>query len=136
MVTHPYRKRYCAATLLSHVKHPIEFVREMLLRGEHDGAGDGNSGGDGDPAGGSGGAQGHCCLSGDGAEKLAREWGLEMVKPKYFWTRKRWEQHRRGLGKPTGKAVDVSCFSLCERLEAGTRLTSLKRTASSAVPVI
>ena len=108
MVTHPYRKRYCAAALLSHVKHPIKFVREMLVRGEHDGSGGGNSGGDGDPAGGSGGAQGHCCLSGDGAEDLARQWGLEMVEPKYFWTRKRWEQHRKGLGKTTNTRANVS----------------------------
>ena len=101
MVTHPYRKRYCATTLLTRVKNPIKLAREMLVRGEHDGSGDGNSGDDGDPAGGAGGAQGHCCLSGEGAEKLAEAWGLEMVDPKYFWTRKRWEQHRRGLGKRT-----------------------------------
>ena len=115
MVTHPYRKRYCAVVLLSHVKHPIKFVREMLIRGEHDGSSDDDSGGEGDPAGGSSGAQGHSCLSGDGAEKLAKEWGLEMVEPKYFWTRKRWEQHRKGLGKPTKKKVNVGTSTLCRR---------------------
>lgn len=30
---------------------------------------------------------------------LGEEWGLEMVEEKYFWTRKRWEQHKKGLGK-------------------------------------
>ena len=99
MTTHPYRKRYTALTLLTHVKNPITLAREMLIRGEHDGTGGHNGGGDGDPAGGAGGAQGHCCLSGPGAEKLAKEWGLDMVDSKYFWTRKRWEQHRKGLGK-------------------------------------
>ena len=101
MVTRSYRKRYCATTLLKCVKNPIKLTREMLVRGEDDGSSDGNSGGDGDTAGGAGGAQGHCCLSGEGAEKLAEAWGIEMVPPRYFWTKKRWDEHRRGLGKQT-----------------------------------
>ncbi|KAL8945513.1 MAG: hypothetical protein Q9222_007940, partial [Ikaeria aurantiellina] len=99
MTTHSYHKRACAATLLTHTKNPILLAKEMLLRGNTDGASAPNNGGSGDPSGGSGGAQGHCVLSGPTAEKLGKEWGLEMVDQKYFWTRKRWEQHRRGLGK-------------------------------------
>lgn len=77
----------------------IRLAREMLVRGNHDLRGPANSGGSSDPSGGAGGAQGHCVLSGATAEKLAREWGLEMREERYFWTRRRWEQHRRGLGK-------------------------------------
>lgn len=99
MTTRGFHKRACAVVLVKHVKNPIKLAREMLVRGETDGAGDGNGGGDGDPAGGSGGAQGHCCLGGETVEKLAKEWGLEMVKESYFWTKKRWDEHRRGLGE-------------------------------------
>ncbi|KAL8763305.1 MAG: hypothetical protein Q9184_000861 [Pyrenodesmia sp. 2 TL-2023] len=100
MITSPhYHKRTCALTLLRHVKNPIRLAREMLIRGNHDLSGPPNSGGDGDPSGPTGGAQGHCVLSGPAAEDLAREWGLEMRPQRYFWTRRRWEQHRRGLGK-------------------------------------
>lgn len=66
------------------------------MRGETDGSGGGN-GGNGDPSGGSGGAQGHCCLGGETAHKLAKDWGLEMVDQSYYWTKKRWDQHKKGL---------------------------------------
>ncbi|KAL8765782.1 MAG: hypothetical protein Q9209_007246 [Squamulea sp. 1 TL-2023] len=98
MTTHPYHKRACAAVLLTHTKNPILLAKEMLIRSETDGSGPPN-GGAGNPSGGTGGAQGHCVLSGETVEKLAKEWGLEMVEEKYFWTRKRWEQHRQGLEK-------------------------------------
>ena len=97
MVTRGYHKRACGVVLLKHVKNPIKLAREMLVRGQTDGSGGDNGGGSGDPAGGSGGAQGHVCLGAETAEKLAKQWGLEMVDEKYYWTRKRWEEHRRGL---------------------------------------
>ncbi|KAL8940188.1 MAG: hypothetical protein Q9216_002939 [Gyalolechia sp. 2 TL-2023] len=102
MTTRGYDKRACACTLISHIKNPIRFAREMLLHGNTDLTGPPNSGGSGDPSGSEGGAQGHSVLSGATAEKLAREWGLEMCEERYYWTRKRWEQHRRGLGKEKG----------------------------------
>ncbi|MCJ1254210.1 hypothetical protein MMC24_002024 [Lignoscripta atroalba] len=99
MVSRGYRKRGCAVSLVKRVKSPVALAREMLVRGDlGDGGGGGNGGGDGDPAGGSGGAQGHCHLSGVVVEGLAAEWGLEIVEERYFWTRKRWEEHKRGLG--------------------------------------
>ena len=99
MVSRGYRKRGCAASLLTRVKNPVRLAREMLVRGEEDGGGGANEGGDGDgdSAGGRGGAQGHCHLSGKGVEDLAVGWGLEVVEERYFWTRKRWEEHKRGL---------------------------------------
>ncbi len=96
MTTHTYHKRACAVVLLSHTKNPILLAKQMLVRGQTDGSGSSNGGG-GDPSGGAGGAQGHSVLGGPTVEKLAEEWGLQMVEEKYFWTRKRWEQHRRGL---------------------------------------
>lgn len=96
MVTRGYRKRACGVVLVKRVKNPIKLAREMLVRGETDGDGGGN-GGDSDPSGGSGGAQGHSCLGGETVERLAEEWGLEMVDEDYFWTKKRWDEHMRGL---------------------------------------
>ncbi len=98
MVTYGYRKRACGVVLLKKVKNPIKLAREMLVRGETDGTGGGNGGG-GDPSGGSGGAQGHVCLGGETVENLAKGWGLEMVPESYFWTRRRWDEHKEGLKK-------------------------------------
>ncbi|KAI9762441.1 MAG: hypothetical protein M4579_000417 [Chaenotheca gracillima] len=84
MVSRGKRKRGCGVILLRKVKHPILLAKEMLLRGEAD---------DG------GGAYGHVQLAGTEAERLAEQWGLEMVDPGYFWTKKRWEEHLRGLEK-------------------------------------
>lgn len=101
MVSRGRRKRGCGVMLVKHVKNPVLLAREMLVRGEEDGGGGGGGygGDDGDPSGGSGGAQGHVQLSGEVVEGLARGWGLEMVGEGYFWTRRRWEEHRRGLGR-------------------------------------
>ena len=91
MVTGGFHKRACAVVLVNKVKNPIKLAREMLVRGEKDGSGGGDQRGD------AGGAQGHCCLGGETVEKLAKDWGLEMVNENYFWTRKRWDEHKRGL---------------------------------------
>jgi len=83
--------------LLSRVKNPIKLAREMLIRGDEIGGG---------------GAQGHSQLSGEEAERLAREWGCEMVDPEYFWTRRRWEEHLRGLERENeGKGKDVAVIA-------------------------
>ena len=86
MVTRGFNKRACAVVLVNRVKNPIKLAREMLVRGDKDSSG-----------GGARGAQGHCCLGGETVEKLAEDWGLEMVDESYFWTRKRWDEHKRGL---------------------------------------
>ena len=90
-MTRGFRKRACAVVLVNKVKNPIKLAREMLVRGENDGSGGGG------PNGSAGGAQGHCCLGGETVENLARRWGLDMVNESYFWTRKRWDEHKRGL---------------------------------------
>ena len=84
MVSKGYKKRGCGVVLLKHVKNPILLAREMLVRGEIDGGG---------------GAQHHSVLGGPTLEALAREWGLDMVPESYHWTKKRWDEHKRGLRK-------------------------------------
>ncbi|KAI7552664.1 N-terminal nucleophile aminohydrolase [Hortaea werneckii] len=78
-----YRKRGVGVMKVRRVRNPILLAKEMLERGnEEDG----------------GGAQGHVQLDGETCEELAGKWGLELVRPSYFWSRKRWDEHRRGLG--------------------------------------
>ncbi|QDS71994.1 hypothetical protein FKW77_001688 [Venturia effusa] len=84
MVSKGYRKRGVGCMVLKHVKNPILLAKEMLIRGEKE---------DG------GGAGAHCQMSGDELEKLAGKWGLEMVDQSYFFTKRRWNEHQRGLGK-------------------------------------
>ena len=86
MITRGFNKRACAVVLVNRVKNPVKLAREMLVRGEKDSSGGVIRG-----------AQGHCCLGGETVEKLAEDWGLEMVDESYFWTRKRWDEHKRGL---------------------------------------
>lgn len=87
MVSRGYRKRGVGCMMLSRVKNPIRLAREMLVRGEEERGG---------------GASGHCQLSGEYLEGLARGWGIEMCDPKHHWTRRRWEEHKRGLEKEKG----------------------------------
>lgn len=111
MVSEGRKKRGVGLFGLRHVKNPIKLAREMLVRGDRD-----LEGGNGEHRGpmmsssrspDSGefteefyrgtGAQGHCQLHGEGAEKLAKEWGLELVDPSYFFVQARWDEHIAGL---------------------------------------
>ncbi|CZT22422.1 related to putative L-asparaginase precursor [Ramularia collo-cygni] len=83
MVSRGYNKRGCGVMCVKKAKSPIMLAKEMLIRGQ---TADG------------GGAQGHCQLQGEICDKLNDQWGLESVKPSYFWVRKRWDEHRKGLG--------------------------------------
>jgi len=97
MVSRGKKKRGVGVMGLQHVKNPIKLAREMLLRGEQD-----LEGGNGEHRSGvkrsdAMGAQGHSQLHGCTAENLARQWGLEMVDKKYFYTQARWDEHIKGL---------------------------------------
>jgi L-asparaginase len=100
MVSKGKKKRGVGLMGLKHVKNPIILAREMLLRGEND-----LEGGNGEHRGpmafdaSAGGAQGHCQLHQYSAEKLAEQWGLEMVDPSYFFVQTRWDEHIKGLEK-------------------------------------
>jgi L-asparaginase len=96
MVSKGKKKRGVGLMGLQHVKNPIKLAREMLIRGEKDlEGGNGEHRGpmaydtDGKPY--STGAQGHSQLHKFSAEKLAEQWGLEMVKPDYFFVQARWD---------------------------------------------
>lgn len=86
MVSKGLRKRGVGVMLVNQVKNPILLAREMLIRGEETHGG---------------GAAGHCQLAGETVHHLARKWGLDMVEPSYYWTKRRWDEHRKGLGKST-----------------------------------
>lgn len=47
----------------------------------------------------------HVMMMGKGAEIFAKEAGLELVDPKYFWTQERWEGLQRALKEDSTRAV-------------------------------
>ncbi|KAH7346632.1 nucleophile aminohydrolase [Rhexocercosporidium sp. MPI-PUGE-AT-0058] len=103
MVSRGKKKRGTGVMGLTRVKNPVKLVREMLVRGEEDLYGE-------DPERVSRGAQGHCQLHRFSAERLAEQWGMEMVDPSYYFTQKRWEQHVRGLEKEREKEGRVATW--------------------------
>ncbi|KAI9640549.1 hypothetical protein NHQ30_010847 [Ciborinia camelliae] len=104
MVSSGKKKRGVGLMGLQHIKNPIKLAREMLIRGEQD-----LEGGNGEHRGPMSveeetfvkahGAQGHTQLHKYSAEKLAKEWGLEIVDEKYFFVQARWDEHISGLKK-------------------------------------
>ena len=74
-------KRGAGVMGIRNVRHPIRLARESLLRTGV--AADGGSM--------------HSQLAGPHVESLARDWGLEFEPDEWFWTRKRWDEHQRGL---------------------------------------
>ncbi|KAF7919329.1 uncharacterized protein EAE97_011661 [Botrytis byssoidea] len=113
MVSSGKKKRGVGLMGLQHVKNPIKLAREMLIRGEQD-----LEGGNGEHRGPmsveedafrqSNGAQGHSQLHKYSAEKLAKEWGLELVDEKYFFVQARWDEHISGLKKEKDKNGNAS----------------------------
>jgi len=87
MVSRGAEKRGVGVQMLKTVRNPILFAKELLGRGAEEGV----------P---------HNCLSGEEAERLAKEWGCEIVDESYFWTEKRWKEHMRGLEMEGLAAVD------------------------------
>lgn len=105
MVSRGKKKRGVGVMGLQHVKNPIKLAREMLVRGEQDMEG-GNGEHRGLASGAAMGAQGHSQIHNPTAEKLAKQWGLEMVDTKYFFVQSRWDEHIQGLERETkGKGV-------------------------------
>lgn len=122
MVSRGKKKRGVGLMGLQHVKNPIKLAREMLLHGEDD-----LEGGNGEHRGpmmkarmkGKGtGAQGHSQLHKFSAEELAKEWGLEIVDPSYFFVQARWDEHIKGLEKE--KAGEVSTWDAEDFFPQGT----------------
>ncbi|PYF76637.1 isoaspartyl peptidase/L-asparaginase family protein [Pedobacter nutrimenti] len=47
----------------------------------------------------------HVMMVGAGADKFAKEAGLEIVDPKYFWTKERWDGLQKAIQEDSTKAV-------------------------------
>ncbi|EXJ95404.1 hypothetical protein A1O1_00525 [Capronia coronata CBS 617.96] len=82
-------KRGAAVSLVRNTRHPILLAKEVLVApDDEDGLG--------------GTSTMHCHLSGRQVEEWGwNERGLERKPDEWFWTKKRWEEHRRGLHKPS-----------------------------------
>lgn len=80
-------KRGAGVMGVRNVRHPIRLAREVLLRTGH--YPDGTPNHDGGSM--------HSQLVGPYVETLARDWGLEFKPDEWFWTKRRWDEHRRGL---------------------------------------
>lgn len=79
---------------LKNVRNPIKLAREVLLRKGVDS--DGNIMDDGGSM--------HSQLVGPYVEALAKDWGLEFKPDDWFWTKRRWDEHKRGL-RGTGQEI-------------------------------
>ncbi|KAF5351808.1 hypothetical protein D9756_007393 [Leucocoprinus leucothites] len=75
----PATRRGVSATLLTRVKNPSQLVRTLYL---HPNLVD------------------HPFVSGITAEETGASLGETLVDPSYFYTERRWREHRRGLGLP------------------------------------
>ncbi|KAK1782326.1 nucleophile aminohydrolase [Copromyces sp. CBS 386.78] len=128
MVSRGQAKRGVGVTGLRHVRNPILLAKKVLEHGRDDLLGRGKKlHDDGEPNVPS--AQGHTLIHGPTAEKLARQYGLEMVEPSYFFTQKRWDEHARALEREkrgqemlgAGADANVSAtWSKIEYLPQGT----------------
>src|ERR1700748_565553 len=76
----PPSRRGISVTLLTHIRNPSQLVRALYLSPKD---------------------APHPFLSGQEVERIASEdLGISLVDPSYFFTEKRWREHRRGLGLP------------------------------------
>jgi beta-aspartyl-peptidase (threonine type) len=80
-LSHPYvpqTRRGLGLTLLTRIKNPSSLARELYLSPD---------------------AAPHTFLSGKAAEDLCQD-SSQIIDPGYYFTKKRWVEHRRGLGLP------------------------------------
>ena len=78
--------------MIKNVRNPIKLAREVILRTPYDESGN--------PIPGIEGGSMHSQLSGPYVEELAKKqnWDLQFMPDEWFWTKRRWDEHRRGLG--------------------------------------
>lgn len=133
MVSRGHAKRAAGVLGLRHVKHPIQLARKILEHGEEDLWG--KKGDKGQPSvstdrgdcfePGPGvvdapSAQGHTLVYGAVAEKLAKQYGMELVPTDYFFTQTRWDEHIRALEREKAGTQDLATWSADEYLPQGT----------------
>ncbi|KIW72831.1 hypothetical protein PV04_01000 [Phialophora macrospora] len=79
-------KRAAAVSLIRNTRHPILLAKEVLVTADGENGLGGTS-------------TMHCHLSGRDVEEWGwKEKALEKKPDRWFWTQRRWEEHRRGLG--------------------------------------
>lgn len=79
-----FQKRGAGVMLVTQARHPIQLAEQMLIHTQEE----------------VGGGSRHCQLSGPDIEETGfTKWGLERMGKDWFWTKKRWEEHLRGLNK-------------------------------------
>jgi L-asparaginase len=120
-------KRAAGVMLVKNVRHPIQLAKELLVRPPEEGGGS------------------HCQLSGPYVEELAKKWELEIKGDEWFWTRKRWEEHLKGLRGEVGEVrlsqgtVGAVCLDangdLCVATSTGG-LTNKKRGRIGDTPTV
>jgi beta-aspartyl-peptidase (threonine type) len=82
---------------LRHVKNPITLARAVMEKSPH------------------------VMMIGDGAEKFAREQGIQLVDEKYFWTQERWDALQKIL-KEQKEKIDRDAKSKTDNLKPGALL--------------
>ncbi|KAM4063170.1 asparaginase domain-containing protein [Hirsutella rhossiliensis] len=101
VVSRGHAKHCVGVSGLRHVRNPILLVKQILECGDQDLAprpsplSSSLAPADDEldvPS-----AQGHTLVWGRAAEQLARDYGLDLVDPSYFFTQQRWDEHIRGL---------------------------------------
>jgi len=85
-----------AVTCVTDIKNPISAARRVMT------------------------ASPHVLLSGQGASEFAREQGLEIVDPSYFYTEERYQQLREALDKDKHGTVGCVALDKSGNLAAGT----------------
>lgn len=75
----PETRRGLSITLITRAKNPSKLVRELYLHPD---------------------VVPHPMVSGVTAEDIGASLGVELVDPSYFYTERRWKEHRQGLGLP------------------------------------
>ncbi|KAG6862300.1 hypothetical protein C0995_015997 [Termitomyces sp. Mi166 len=102
----PTSRRGLGVTLLTRTRNPSQLVRALYLS----------------PS-----AAPHTFLSGATAESLGESLGVQLVDPSYFFTERRWREHRRALGLPeeplpehSASADDSLLMPRLDQLPTGT----------------
>lgn len=108
-------KRAAAVSLVKNTRHPILLAKEVLTASDQDRGLGGTS-------------TMHSQLSGRELEEWGwNERGLEKKPDSWFWTKKRWEEHRRQL-HPNTQSLDAYTFE--DLLASANPLSQISREAA------
>lgn len=86
-----FRKRTAAVSMLKGTRHPIQLAKEVLLEGDEDYEQVRSM-------------HGHLC--GHDVEQWGWNRGLEKKGKEWFWTKRRWQEHKQGLKQDLEKTAN------------------------------